>query len=370
MAGMGIAANYFVRGMNLNKSSTLSECMQRNSNNYDLVRLFLAIAVVFGHAFALSRTDSYKEPVLALLKFNYIGDLAVYGFFLISGLFVTASYIDKASLPRFLIARFFRVFPGLFLCLLISAYVIGPIFSEWSLWSYLRNPEVSSYVLSGLSLHHLQWELPGLFAYNPMKSVNGSLWSIVGEVFCYFCLSVIGVTGLLKKHKFTFLICAALFLFVYFKYNKIYFFSNIAEFKIPFLFFISGSFLAVCKDRFPINFPLLCLMVVICLLTKVIGDTSFRMFFYLTFGYSLLYFGQTKLARNFPVSNDISYGIYLYGFIVQQTVESLLQLRNPWLNFTFSIPFVVGLAYMSWWVIERPMIKFAFDVNSFFSGKK
>lgn len=57
---------------------------------------------------------------------------------------------------------------------------------------------------------------------------------------------------------------------------------------------------------------------------------------------------------------DFSYGLYLYGFVVQQIVSHQLQkLNNPLfsLNVTFVICFALTFvcAVISWYVIEKPM---------------
>src|SRR5438309_1484228 len=96
-----------------NSSVTLSTVIERNNNNYNLLRLLAAICVIIGHSYAISPKDGWSDPLLQLIHFNYSGGVAVIVFFFLSGLFITTSIQKNPSIMRFAIHRVLRIFPAL-----------------------------------------------------------------------------------------------------------------------------------------------------------------------------------------------------------------------------------------------------------------
>jgi peptidoglycan/LPS O-acetylase OafA/YrhL len=55
---------------------------------------------------------------------------------------------------------------------------------------------------------------------------------------------------------------------------------------------------------------------------------------------------------------DYSYGIYLYGFVIQQAVASFGQWTHHWyVNLPISLSIAVIFAGLSWNIVERPALK-------------
>ena len=75
--------------------------------------------------------------------------------------------------------------------------------------------------------------------------------------------------------------------------------------------------------------------------------------------YAALSFGLGYCAA-FPKltrGNDLSYGIFLLGFPIQQTITALIGAQiGPWANFFIAIIISAPLAYLSWNFIEQPML--------------
>ena len=104
----------------------LAQCLERNHNNYDLLRLIFAALVIVGHAYALVSPPPIKgDFVIALVGFDYAGSVAVKFFFFLSGLMVTNSLVNQTQLTKFISARLFRIFPGLIGCTLVSILVVA-----------------------------------------------------------------------------------------------------------------------------------------------------------------------------------------------------------------------------------------------------
>ena len=101
-------------------------------NNFNLLRMAAATAVLVSHAYPLSLGDGVAEPLLHYLGMD-LGTLAVYMFFAISGYFVTQSFHKNSGLIEFCIARIFRIYPALFVALLLTVGLLGPIFTTLGL---------------------------------------------------------------------------------------------------------------------------------------------------------------------------------------------------------------------------------------------
>jgi peptidoglycan/LPS O-acetylase OafA/YrhL len=66
-------------------SVSLTEAAQRGNNNLDLVRLVLATLVIYGHCFAVNPSPGMGSDLIFAANGFYAGDLAIKGFFLLSG---------------------------------------------------------------------------------------------------------------------------------------------------------------------------------------------------------------------------------------------------------------------------------------------
>jgi hypothetical protein len=72
--------------------ANVRECIESHENNYTLIRIFLAISVIYFHSFALSNARHLQDHVSDfLLPITSVGGLAVEAFFFLSGLFVAQS---------------------------------------------------------------------------------------------------------------------------------------------------------------------------------------------------------------------------------------------------------------------------------------
>jgi peptidoglycan/LPS O-acetylase OafA/YrhL len=118
---------------------TLAGALKRENNNFDLLRLIAACLVIVGHAYALVPDESSRDLVLTWLNFDYSGSLAVKFFFFISGLVVTNSLLEKPSLGAFAQARLFRLMPAMIVCVLLTAFVLGPAVTSLPLAEYFSD---------------------------------------------------------------------------------------------------------------------------------------------------------------------------------------------------------------------------------------
>ena len=158
-----------------------------HQNNISVMHLLAAIMVLLGHQCAL-----LGIPAPVMLG-NPIQSIGVKTIFVISGYLITKSLftthgntIQKSAV--FFLKRLGRIFPELFVCLCVTAFIIAPFFTELSLKEYFANPGVINYVLANMRLF-IVYALPGIFTTNPYpNAVNGSLWTIPVEIALYILI--------------------------------------------------------------------------------------------------------------------------------------------------------------------------------------
>src|SRR5439155_9815643 len=172
------------------------ELSTARNNNFNLLRMIAATAVLVSHAFPLALGSGAVEPLQQLLGIS-LGTLAVCSFFVISGYFISQSFHRTHDILEFSAARILRIYPGLLVALILTAFIVGPIFTNSSLGAYFARPETFLYIPRNLSLARLQDELPAVFNENPYPgAINGSLWTLVYEVGCYAMVAGVGLFGL------------------------------------------------------------------------------------------------------------------------------------------------------------------------------
>ena len=160
-----------------------------NKNSLDLLRLLASTMVLFSHQFALM---GLSEP--QFMGWNTWGGAGVTIFFFLSGWLVWASWERDPHAWRFFLRRSLRIFPGLWVVCLLSIFLLGPLVTTLSLSDYFGSAVTWRYFWTALFL--TPYVLPGVFVGNAMPGiVNGSLWTLPVEYFCYITVAVIGAVA-------------------------------------------------------------------------------------------------------------------------------------------------------------------------------
>lgn len=320
-------------------------------NHFNLIRILAAAGVLFSHAYPLSLGADAVQPLQPFLHGTTLGTVCVYVFFCVSGFYICKSFDHSTSRKRFLKARALRLFPALAVALVVTVIVAGFWLTTESLSVYLlAAPE---YILRNLTLNSLQQELPGVFVANPFgQPTNGSLWTLIYEVQCYFGVFLLGLLGLLKRRYMFMLVAIGLLLTVlmakYAAYDH-----HLLSLGLPFLW---GSIFYVWRDSIVLDIRLCLIMLVVVFL---VYNTSY---FHFVFVFALCYwvfflglFKSTSLLR-YNRLGDYSYGLYIYAFPVQQMVAHT-GVTDPLHNIALSLPITLACAILSWHLIEKPSLK-------------
>lgn len=331
----------------------LVDRMEGRKNHFDLIRFIAASLVVVTHAYATSLGNEKSEPFIILSDGqSTLGYVAVLIFFVTSGFLITMSYDRSRSPIYFLKARVLRIFPALIVIVLITVFIMGPLLTTLTIPEYFRDAGTYSY-LRAMFLWPMPFELPGVFEANVYAGiVNGSLWTLAYEFLFYFVVLLFGMTKLLdRKHVvlgvFILMLMLALFSF------------PIATQTIElFSAFSGGMVFYLYRKVIPYKHWIAGLSLLALGLSLYFGEfiVAFSLFgSYLTF--YLAYSRKVELS-GFGKHGDFSYGIYIYGFPIQQILTEQFGGRmDVFLNFFIAYPLILICACLSWHFIEKKALK-------------
>lgn len=329
-------------------------------NNFDWLRFMLAALVIFSHSFPLSGAGNQHEPLYKLTRGQAtLGEVAVDGFFIISGFLITWSWFNSASLRKFLWKRACRIYPAFAVVLLITIAILIPL--------NMANPRV---LLNGHELWRMIWgtislkgyEHPATFPNNSVHAVNGSLWSIRFEVWCYVGVAALGVFGLLRRRVVLGLFVLSLpiaFVFNYFNLHPGgkflgWIFGSPHDWSRMLPFFLSGMVAYFNREKLSCDWRL----AVLALLALIAGSQVKHAYSVLlpTAGAMLIYwaaFSPSIRMHRWGEHGDFSYGLYLWGYPIQQIMVSMMGSVSPLVLCAYALPTAVLAGMISWHVVEK-----------------
>jgi peptidoglycan/LPS O-acetylase OafA/YrhL len=331
------------------------------NNNFDFLRFLLAFIVVVGHTIALS-----GKTELLVIKAYFNTDLAVKGFFIISGFLITQSYISTKSLGLYFKKRARRLLPAYITVILISA-VFFSFISTYTLPDYFKSTSLYKYLIANLLfLNFIQPCLPGVFENNIMCSINGALWSLKVEVMFYLLVPFIVFFISKTQRKYLFLAIIYILSLIYglfmdYRYNStgnnIY---NLIGHQLPgyMTFFAAGIMLYYYKSIFERFRKYMILPAIVIFVI----ETFFRIEILKPFAFACILFYiayNFKYLNNWGKYGDFSYGIYIYHFPIIQLLflGGCFFKFNPWLMLLVVIVLTVICGILSWNVTEKRFLK-------------
>jgi peptidoglycan/LPS O-acetylase OafA/YrhL len=164
-------------------------------------RLTLATGVILCHSWLLTSRPVSYAPAHQLLDHIWVD-----GFFAISGFLITSSWLSNPRLRNYFVARGLRILPGLWVCLIITAFVIAPLsvaIQGGSAAKLLLSTAPIEYVLKNSAVVMLQGDIGGTPRGVPWPyGWDGSLWTLLPELLCYIAVAGLGVVGLLRRRWF------------------------------------------------------------------------------------------------------------------------------------------------------------------------
>lgn len=281
-----------------------------------------------------------QEPLKRLAGMVFSG-IGVSGFFVLSGMLIYQSVGNSASVGIFIRKRFWRIFPGLAVVVLLSTFVLGPLVTDLSPMAYIRNSATYQYLFKNILLIPSDNLLPGVFTNNPRPEINGSLWTLRYEVLCYVSMLLFFAIPQ-QLHKIAALLIYGLalsgMLLLALKPGIVsaglaYHLDNLFTLTT---YFYSGVLLAlwpqVWKPHVRILFPasLFLLALLMWLLPGSMSWASVWIYPVLLISFGSQYSPALQVGNKI---GDISYGTYIYAYPIQQLLIASGIREVGWLLF-------------------------------------
>ena len=335
--------------------SAASGWLERDQPNaLNFLRLVFATTVLFAYSWAFGRFG--VDPLGAQL--SLIGDAAgnaVNGFFAISGFLITGSWLSGRGADSYLRARVARIWPAFGVAFVVSA-LIAALAAGGDWLSYLRSIPKQSWFVGIFTLDPFELERALSFAHNPYPhTVNGPMWTIRIEFCCYIAVALAGSVGVFRRRwlvaLFTaFAICLA-------AYEEKFVPGAWQHWPRFASFFAAGTLLYLFRQHVPKS-GLLALACVGFLFTSRYVSPYFTVPLAGTYLVFYAAYAAPHWLKQIGAKNDISYGVYLYGGVLQQlyfsyAVKGALPM-NPWACFLAVLPLCVALGWLSWLYVEKP----------------
>lgn len=348
--------------------------LRPDGNHFDLLRLLLAIVVIYSHSYLAADGTTSTEPGSRWTSGRYtIGGLAVAAFIALSGFLVAESWHRSKSWRDFLLRRVRRIFPAYIVCYLVSVAVAV----LWASGQFRHDSLTVSLaqVLLRAVLLSPGFSIDGAFPDNPHAgAINISLWTICVEFALYFLLLAVAASGLMpaeptwrRMGPILALFASALLFRAFVLPTGQYHDHGLSQlFTWPpswtglAPYFVAGMVAWCLRFHLPRSWLLFALSVV-GPAVLVRWPVWFDLFLPFALTYFLLFLGFLPgLRLRLPhAMGDLSYGVYLYGYLVQQVVVSVLP--APWINpYTIALvatPVALAVALLSWHGIEKHFLR-------------
>lgn len=326
------------------------------SNNrpagFDYMRIALAAAIICLHG--ANVTLGLDRAMEVVGHFRMVNAMLLAFFFALSGFLVTASLLRCKSLISFVGLRVLRIVPALVVETTLSAVIIGPLCTALPLGDYFADAKFHAYFLNIVGDIH--FELPGVFLHNPSAGlVNAQLWTVPYELWCYAILALLAaITVCFNRVLYLgFLVLTQVGLVCYDIDHSDQLFIHLRPHLLVFCFLLGVGFY-LWRDKVPFN-RATCLFAFLLCAAGLAGGRGDAMFA-APAAYVACYLGLMNPPRSWIVSSgDYSYGMYLYGFVIQQCVAAAFgpSMQSWPLNVLISLPVAFGVAVASWHLVEK-----------------
>lgn len=341
------------------RSRRLQDMLPPARNNFAIVRLVAALSVLVSHCYLLQSGLSTSEPLRTSTGYS-LGSYGVQVFFVLSGILVTQSLMRSTSILDFATARVLRILPGLVVCVLAVALFLGPILSPLAITDYFASDALYAYLAKTLFLTTGSASLPQLFSENPLPGmVNQSLWTLKYEVFCYALVGVVG--GVLLRYgtrstRARAVLGAWIGVMIVFPPSLGEGHTAVQNAHYFTLFFGMGALAYLARSSLPLSAYGVAALFLFFVLA--LGSRWLSVAAALFVGYGAIYVASIDLGPLRQLANryDLSYGTYVYGFPVTQTLLALEPTLGVGSLIALTIVVVLPISLLSWIFVERPAL--------------
>ena len=241
---------------------------------------------------------------------------------------------------------------------ILCTFVLGTSITTYSLREYLTDAETYRYLLN-ITVFAPQYNLPGVFETNISESsVNGSLWTLRVEFLCYIACYVLWKIGLSEKKRAKYLVPPFLMVYFAFCYTVFAATPSVQAALRACGMFYCGMIYYTYRESIPINRMLVLLCGVGIVISAAVRLYDIGLLLCLPYILIYLAFGTKIKWSSFGAKAEISYGIYLCAFPIQQTIIMLFGgSMSPWLNFLITLPLAVFCGLLLNIFVEKPLTR-------------
>mgnify|MGYP003434258036 FL=1 len=317
-------------------------------NNFDILRLILAVLVFFAHWNTLTSQDISNQLF-------HLSGYAVHMFFIVSGFLIFWSFDADQNKKHFYIKRFFRIFPlYAFLIILQTLFFIG--FSDGSTF------EVIKYFIANIFfLNFLAPSVGSTLSSLEVNAINGSLWTLKNEVVFYLIVPLLFMFYK-KWGGYILLILYSLSVVYMFAVDYLGMEKLLVQFPAQVRLFMVGILLYILFDKFNKNNIYLLAIVSLILLIFLKDNTYFNYILYpFCIGFMMIFL--VYFVKNIKVNFDFSYSLYILHFpVIQLALYFEINPTNPIISFVVLFAVILVLSYFSEKYIEKRFIKIGREI--------
>jgi peptidoglycan/LPS O-acetylase OafA/YrhL len=84
---------------------------------------------------------------------------------------------------------------------------------------------------------------------------------------------------------------------------------------------------------------------------------NYRVVAAIPLAYALIVSGALLKHRRLRLRTDLSYGVYIYAWPVQQAAVTIFSIASPYVLLAVALPATLGVAFVSWHLIEAPALR-------------
>jgi peptidoglycan/LPS O-acetylase OafA/YrhL len=340
--------------------------LQPASRNHllDLFRILFATLVLLSHSYEFVDGNRSRELFARLTHTSMsFGEVGVAGFFLLSGYLIVRSWQHDPNIASYLQKRILRIVPGYLVAAILSTLVIGLLVPGVPhFFRHLRLHYIFSVALLSSPV------TPVVFPGTIFDLVDGAMWTIPYEFRCYLLVAILGSLGIFRRNLLWFALTVVLLAAMSIpaarnlhtlRHGELLLGRTFDDFRMTAAFFVGGCF-QLFRDRIRFRPWMALIAVFLFLLVDRYSPAEIETAVTVCGGYLLFYTAHTfahslAWARKLP---DISYGIYLYGWPVLGLAVWYLHGWPVLLLFALSTVVSFALGFVSWHVVERPMLQF------------
>ena len=333
----------------------LSDVATSRVNNLNFIRFVAALMVIVSHCYSVvlgGDAGSYLQKFTGDRLSS--GGVSVGVFFLFGGFLIARSCEHYPEARKFFSARILRLFPELLFVVILTAFVLGPMLSTLSPAEYFTNPQTYKYLLNGALI--MVHQLPGVFTNNPSGDVvNAALWTLPAEFVCYILCFISYKLTKFDKKKFLLLsvpvyVLAAVY---YVKFSPL----QLSAVRAVLLFYL-GVLIWVFRDQVTIS-PVLGLASIILWFVMVFhGIDNLAMLTVFPVACFCLAYGMGNHFSTFGTKYELSYGIYLWAYPIQQALVQFFPAWHPYVNALVAALLATCGAFVNHYVVTEPLGKY------------